>query len=192
LGRLCDPPEDIIGREGPNAWEHDSVVLPLYFSEVHPPGGLLDVVPDDELCRGHLLLGDDGALARFNAAVGDREPKPTFFALFEALNWAVAIETSSASSGGRRRLARGSTGGIEWRAARSSTACVAAQQLPSGLVQALAVLLAPLRAFVVGQSPTRRVGHDGHLQSSRGAIAARFGCRRRWCRARSPRRVGER
>lgn len=39
-----------------------------------------------------LIRGYDSSLSRFNAATGERDPEPAFFALFEALNWAAAID----------------------------------------------------------------------------------------------------
>lgn len=41
---------------------------------------------------GHLLRGYAQALARFEPAAREPNPAPAFFALFECLNWAVAVD----------------------------------------------------------------------------------------------------
>lgn len=41
---------------------------------------------------GQLIRGYHGAVERFSQGVRRREPDPSYFALFESLNWAVAID----------------------------------------------------------------------------------------------------
>jgi hypothetical protein len=55
--------------------------------------------------------GYDQALTRLEAAAKGREPAPAFIALFEALNWAVALDDRA----GKHFAPQGKTLGFGWR-----------------------------------------------------------------------------
>lgn len=61
---------------------------------------------------GRLVRGSDHALGRFQAAAMERDPEPGFFALFEALNWATAIDDLIAEIW----RPAGTREGFDWRA----------------------------------------------------------------------------
>lgn len=48
--------------------------------------------PGSRITAGTLLRGYIQAVDRFSGAIRDRAPEPNAFALFEALNWAVALD----------------------------------------------------------------------------------------------------
>jgi hypothetical protein len=58
-----------------------------------------------------MFSGYDQALRRLEAAVGGTEPAPAFIALFEALNWAVALDDRA----GEHWAPEGKTLGFGWR-----------------------------------------------------------------------------
>jgi hypothetical protein len=48
--------------------------------------------PGARVVAGQLIRGYAEAVKRFEGAVRKQEPDPSFFALFESLNWAVAVD----------------------------------------------------------------------------------------------------
>lgn len=58
-----------------------------------------------------MFTGYDQALSRLEAAVKEKEPTPAFIALFEALNWAVALDDRA----GEHFAPEGKVLGFGWR-----------------------------------------------------------------------------
>jgi hypothetical protein len=56
---------------------------------------MADRYPGARVVAGQLIRGYAAAVKRFESAVRNEEPDPSFFALFESLNWAVALEAVS-------------------------------------------------------------------------------------------------